>query len=69
MAGTILTGLDVLGKELSLGDDILFTRYGNEFMYTGKISRVTEKIVYCTGAFSEARITKWKGKTNRIVKI
>ena len=68
MAGIIL-GLDALGKELKLGDDILFTRYGNEFMYIGKISRVTDKIVYCTAAFSEVRITKWEGKTNRIVKI
>lgn len=64
-----MIGLDALGKELKLGDDILFTRYGNEFMYIGKISRVTESLVYCTGEFSEARITKWTGKTNRIFKV
>ena len=64
-----MIGLDALGKELKLGDDILFTRYGNEFMYIGKISRVTDKIVYCNGQYSAARITKWKGETNRIVKI
>ena len=66
-----MIGLDALGKELNVGDDIAFTRYGDEFIYIGKISRTTDKLVYCQGpaVYSLARITKWKGKTNRIVKI
>jgi len=71
MAGTILEGKDLLGKDLSIGDKVAFTIYGSETIRIGTIDRETLKRVYVQlgSLYYRARLSKWKGNSNRIIKI
>ena len=41
--------LDVNGKELRIGDDVLYTSYQNEDFHKGKIIKTSPAFIYCNG--------------------
>ena len=41
--------LDVNGKELRLGDDVLYTKYQNEDFYKGKVTKTTPAFIFVSG--------------------
>jgi len=63
---------DMLGKDLSIGDNVTYTCYGDETMRFGVIERETSKTLFIKHGkqvYSNARIAKRTGHSNRLIKI
>ena len=71
MAGIIL---DVMGKDVNIGDNVLFTTYGDETMIEGTVMRETPKslVIVGDGNYNHLKAMINKGskyKSQRVYKL
>jgi len=66
-----LKGKDISGKDLEIGDKVAFTRYADEIIRIGVISKEVDGLVYVYGndIYDMVRLKEWEGKSSRIIKI
>ena len=62
---------DLFGKEIAVGDKVVFTMYHNEQLFVGHITRQTKECLFLeseTSKWCTARIRKYDTE-NRIIKL